>query len=155
MIAGRARTRGLLAIGLWVIGIGLARTASVASSPDIARKVETRGVPVSVAVTPGCRLGGDDPDAKARTDNFMTELRAAVAKAITDVEFPVDYSGWAAELDVESASLHRVRITKSIPRLDLQLMQRMSRANMPALPNFRLRCTLAVRVDPWRAVEAQ
>jgi hypothetical protein len=148
----------LVASALSVIGVGDI-PAVAAVPPDVGRKVETRGIPVSVGVIPGCRLGGDDPDAKARAQSFIVQFHAALAIAVADVEFPGGYSGWAAELEVESEGLppssntRRVRIVKPSPTLDLELMRRMLRPNMPALPNFRAKCTFTVRITPWRATE--
>jgi hypothetical protein len=159
MMARQGWVRPLLAVALSAIGAGPVPAIADDAPSDLERKVETRGNPVSVSVTPGCRLGGDDADAKSRVETFMTQARTAVASAVADIEFPASFSGWAAELEVESEAVppssrtRRVRIVKSSPSLDLELTRRMLRPSIPGLPNFRANCTFTVRVKPWRTTE--
>jgi hypothetical protein len=82
----------------------------------------------------------------------MTDFGIVVANAVADLDIPGSFTLWQAELRIvdypapSSDEATGVRIIKSSPSLDLALMQALVRANTPALPNFRGRCTFEITV---------
>jgi hypothetical protein len=160
MIARLSGTRALVLMAVSASG-GIMPVSAVDAVLDANRKVETRGVPVLVSVTPGCRLAGDDADGNARAEAFKVQVHKSLVAPLADVEFPEDFSSWAAEIEVTSEGLPPtgrpggVRITKSAPSLDVTLMRAIYRSSLPALPNFRAKCTFEVGVRRWRAPEPE
>lgn len=116
------------------------------------RTVATRGVPVTLEVTPICRLAGEDQDGQLRAAQFMNELCRAVGKTVADLEFPPDFSAWQGELKIiehpapPSDPSGGVRIVKPYHSLDMALMRSLLAADIPKLPNFRAACIIGVTV---------
>ncbi len=144
-------------IGARTTAVALALLASLALAGEdtiglqVHQAVATRGIRVELDATPACSLAGDDSYSRARAVRFMTEFATAIANAVAGLEIPSTFTVWEAELKVvdhpagpdESGG---VRILKSTPSLDVELMRALIQAHVPPLPNFRARCTFAISV---------
>jgi hypothetical protein len=114
--------------------------------------VATRGLRVDLQARPLCRLAAEDGDSRSRAAAFMTALGMAVASALAEVDIRPDFSGWQAEWKVvdhpapATDEAGGVRIVQSSPGVDAALMRSLLRAKLPALPNFRARCTFEIAV---------
>jgi hypothetical protein len=157
----RALPRGTMAhgkrIGAGTAAVGLVLLASLALAGEetiglqVHQAVATRGIRVELEARPGCSLAGDDSFGRARAVRFMTEFGMAIANAVAGVEISPTLTVWEAELKVVDHPAGPderggVRIIKSTPSLDVELMRALIRANAPSLPNFRARCTFAITV---------
>jgi len=137
----------------------IAILCSLAPSPSIARAdrqsqltVETKGISVLIDATPGCVLSGEDAEGRARATNFLDDLRRKIGDGFAKVEFPVGFTNWRAEVELESDTVpsgsyvRRIRVLHSVPRLDERLQRATYASDFPKLPNFRARCTFTIGV---------
>ncbi len=159
-MAKRQRAVARVAIAVVVTCLCSSLRAGVADSSEVTcGRIGTHGISVSVGVVARCSLAGEDADGRKRAEAFMLQLCSAVGSGVAGIEFPLGYSEWAAELDVESEAVppasHAVgvRVVKQNSELDRQLTKAMYRAKLPKLPNFRPRCAFGVRILPWQELK--
>lgn len=134
----------------------MAGASAVGDEPiglKVHQAVATRGAGVELLARPLCGIAGPDADSRARAVGFMARFVLAIANSLAKTEVSPDLGTWRAELRIVdhpapgSDEGGGVRITKSSPGLDLILMRALLSANVPALPNFRARCTFEITVQ--------
>jgi hypothetical protein len=148
---GMKTIAGVIAVA--VLGCAHAGVGVLGEEPiglKVDQRVATRGAPVDLHARPLCDLAGDDADSQSRAVRFMTGFGIAVSESLAAVKIGPEFISWRGELKVvdhpapASDESGGVRVVKSSPGLDVALVRALVRANLPALPNFRARCTFDI-----------